>query len=855
MKKKNTIKTMLQLSNMLFLLFFCSPAMNKCHAQTIINGGTTTWNSSSNPGTITDDLILENNATLTIDGYTQTFQGDIYVQPGCTLNIINSAVVYFNWQANSADGALIVEADATLAGPGGYLYVNGSELTGDFDTYQLQLYAKSPGWAGIYVAGIPNQPQSSHFGKAYIVGSTIDNATTAVSNFNYKAETNTNIWALNYLPAVSPGGIIQAKNTDFTENEIGAFFANYTNHLYPPLNYVANDQSYFQLCTFNIDNINSLFDPNLQLTACGYLVSLNKVQGIRFYGCAFKSTDPGLPPMGAIYAQNAGFTVDQFCTGIYNPIAYTCSGTVTQSLFQGFNTFPAIQVNNSNSLNPVTIQNSDFEGNAYAIYLTGCGQTKIFGNTINEDISVSAYINNEYVTGGINLENCSGFSVQSNTVNCSNAYNGSASTAFGIVVVDAGPNYNAVGSNTCSNMGYAIQSVGKNRSYNNTSSINLNTGLEFLCNSTQTTLSPAYDYTVFPATTTLTNYDGVNPDQGYMDRPTYNVLTSRSVDGLGYNITNECHDINYYHYSNSATDNPNSVAGSAPVYSHLTPPTYTCAGYFYPGAMPYGDYVINILTPISQISTNTFSTTVLSDPYIPPYTGIIEQGIANYTYYDSIGVNYDSVELILSKLPYMYDWQVQLAGLYVQENRFSDAITLLNGLPATDSLDSTQTANLANLAAMYAVMEELYNNGYSWSKLTNDEIDSVYNIDSTDHGYAKAVSHYLLASYANILNQPRQFIFNGTGGWARQVQPIAAAQAQKDPQLYPNPATDLLNIVCPDSSYTRASVSDVAGRLLQQQALAAGQNILNIQGLSPGMYFINIYKGAGLLKTYKLVKQ
>lgn len=60
-------------------------------------------------------------------------------------------------------------------------------------------------------------------------------------------------------------------------------------------------------------------------------------------------------------------------------------------------------------------------------------------------------------------------------------------------------------------------------------------------------------------------------------------------------------------------------------------------------------------------------------------------------------------------------------------------------------------------------------------------------------------------------------------------------------RIYPNPASDVLNVVANGVVKGQVALFDLTGKLLLQQELNYGTAIINVKGLTPGVYLIRIY--------------
>ena len=74
--------------------------------------------------------------------------------------------------------------------------------------------------------------------------------------------------------------------------------------------------------------------------------------------------------------------------------------------------------------------------------------------------------------------------------------------------------------------------------------------------------------------------------------------------------------------------------------------------------------------------------------------------------------------------------------------------------------------------------------------------------------------------------------------------------------VYPNPATDLLNINISNANFKNLNVSinTVSGQQIMNTNMSGNNTKINIESLSSGVYFVNISNENGLNKTVKFVK-
>jgi hypothetical protein len=67
--------------------------------------------------------------------------------------------------------------------------------------------------------------------------------------------------------------------------------------------------------------------------------------------------------------------------------------------------------------------------------------------------------------------------------------------------------------------------------------------------------------------------------------------------------------------------------------------------------------------------------------------------------------------------------------------------------------------------------------------------------------------------------------------------------------IYPNPASNLINIDFKDLENTSVEVLDSNSRLLFTQKLSNTQNAINIDGLATGIYMFKVLSNQGITTT------
>ncbi len=75
-----------------------------------------------------------------------------------------------------------------------------------------------------------------------------------------------------------------------------------------------------------------------------------------------------------------------------------------------------------------------------------------------------------------------------------------------------------------------------------------------------------------------------------------------------------------------------------------------------------------------------------------------------------------------------------------------------------------------------------------------------------------------------------------------------------DFSVYPNPANDILNISISENN-TSISIFDIVGKNISTMTLVNGNNTMNIENLTSGVYFYSIKRNGDVIETKKLIVQ
>ncbi|HXS37142.1 MAG TPA: T9SS type A sorting domain-containing protein [Flavipsychrobacter sp.] len=853
-------------SLMAFISILCFAFNFSAKATTISTN--TTWSTPGSVPTITGNLEIANGATLTITGgFTCDVPANIIIDAGGQLVVTGTlTVLYLQWEGISANPFMIKVSAGNSTTQGGRLLVeNYATVDGDYHAATTNPFITYPNtWGGIYVAGLGNSTyQSTKSGMATFTNhATVQHAQAGVTNFDYSTDPT---------GKTTSGGIIHADNSSFIDNWTDVVMLNYT--FTTVTGTVLDDQSYFKLCNFYAQGSIPLFSPNDYSIEPyegyqyeGYVAYLKNIDGVKFLGCSFENTAD--EPICGIGAYNAGFNLTHNCTTPSTPVTpwgTTCSGGVeTRGSMSGFNDYNwgSVYVVNSLNFHKVAICYTDFSNTGsgsdipvYSVYLSGCLNPVITNNTVSVPGS-------SIQTSGFSLHGCNGYTFQQNTF--TGYGNGGSTDAIGAVIQSSGPNYNLANNNTFQNLNYAQQAEDINRLSKSPGGA---TGLEMLCNSmSSNTLVNNTDISVVYSLPSLLTNDGVHPSQGHQSSSGFTDAENTFSSAALYNFYNTCQSVKYYASSSSLPDYPVNKSGAttqiAAGASCVIP-----TGISVIPILSHSTYVAHIgpaLTAVAAYVTGGSGHTVSDpNPFLTPYCRLVDSVSNGFLYGDTTS-KLDSIAMVLQSLPYNYDYQVQLAGLYVQQNNFALALTTLSNIITTDTLDTTTNKQLTNLIYAYGIMGKLYSDTSSgdsakWHHLTTGKIDTLTGIDTTDASYAQVVTHYLFSRYTNNFYEPVWQEIGGNNndvlGQLNRMAQVMQETEKNGIQVYPNPLNNTLNINLFEGRQCQYRLMDASGRTILTNSMQTGLNIIDTHALQPGFYLLEVSGNGMTTYRQKLLKK
>lgn len=461
-----------------------------------------TWNASRDTY---QDVLVKTGATLTIQG---------------TRNADNSNSVEIRIPK---DKRIIVEAGAKLI-------IDGATLTNHCDM-----------WQGIEVYGQKNEDQDDiNQGRLILKnGAIIENARKGISTAKSKT---------NGFESLSTGGIIECENSLFINNLVDIEVLPYHRIASKPSEEKIN-KSYISRCTFETNNKYLFAEEN------PIHIYLWEVNGVKIVGSYFVDNRDNASGSIGIKSINAGFYVNEYCSGISLPVAsaFTCAGirNVFEKLAYGIQAYGL-----SNPKYSVNISNTSFNSCSRSVYLNGINNASIFLSNFNiTRNSASPLTSINAKRYGIYLDMCKSYKVENNSlmgdvdIESGNPENLSGSNSFGMVLRNMHGENVEVKSNVFNKLSVGIEAIGRNRGQS------FDKGLQIRCNNFENT---QYDIVVVndPEVPVASNVCGIAKSQGYPipnepNRLAGNLFANASPY-LIKNFVNNGAVVEYYHHSTNS---------------------------------------------------------------------------------------------------------------------------------------------------------------------------------------------------------------------------------------------------------------------------------------------------------------
>ncbi len=754
--------------------------------------------------------------------YTRKYYQTVIVDSGATLTVTCRVEM--------------VSSARLIVRPGGKLVVDGGTLT-----------SACPGemWQGIEVLGDRTKRQLPQYQGTVELrnGATIENAHCGIRT-GLQGDAS----------YATTGGIIRAEDAYFINNRRSVEFLSYTNHA---LNgNVANNQSYFSGCSFTVDNDNLFSQNNGQFIDH---VTLWDVKGIDFNGCAFENaTTAQGDRRHAIYAEDAGFTVDKRCTDpVYNPSTCTCNAFV-RSTFSGFAI--AIEANTSGNQFPVKIDHSRFSENGTGVRING----NHFATVTRCDFDLTTNPQEWRYLYGLYLSGCSGFKVEANQFDGTVQYVDGITT--GVYVKGSGSSVNSLYKNEFDNLSYGIHAYGNN------------SGLQIRCN----------EFGGNGADIFVPSGSSIASSQGSLQTSAGN----KFMQAYGYNIFNGGAQTITYYYKNSTTNSyAEPVLNSSGVSVTPSNTANNCASTLC-GITPLDPTPFQLAGFQSDMNAYTTALTG-NNGDMDGGAGVETQNFASLpqggtgnlsetaqslsdTYYTAVRTLMSDSLLDLGTLEQWHAAAQPIADPYsLTETRFCE------GYAETFAAD-VDDAEMANYAEFHAMKVALRNNvaddggsvganNYSplqpgghvnWYALTPAQIAQLQAIADRNTGRASVMAKGVLCFFFDICYDDEDQLAEDNGdvdGETRAKRTAVNVAADAALAVYPNPTDDLLHIELSGAEIANIALYDLQGRMVAGAHAGAPQQgttaTMNMRNVPAGVYLLRVTAADGKEYHRKIVKR
>ena len=187
---------------------------------------------------------------------------------------------------------------------------------------------------------------------------------------------------------------------------------------------------------------------------------------------------------------------------------------------------------------------------------------------------------------------------------------------------------------------------------------------------------------------------------------------------------------------------------------------------------------------------------------------------------------------------------------------FSNEAINIATIPGTSLAVSINNLNNGNTNTGPCEYCEFYvSNGLGSTPMVNPEVQ--YNSYSTELTASGAVSpgqvYHLKFAVANVGDNSLDSAMFLTAGSFRSMLILGNESfAAQKVEMYPNPATDMINISAADA-ISKVTIYDLQGRILKSVHIAAGEARIDIESLSTGTYVVAFVLANSSSSTQKLV--
>jgi hypothetical protein len=201
----------------------------------------------------------------------------------------------------------------------------------------------------------------------------------------------------------------------------------------------------------------------------------------------------------------------------------------------------------------------------------------------------------------------------------------------------------------------------------------------------------------------------------------------------------------------------------------------------------------------------------------------------------------DSTVALLSnreEVPYAY----LLADAYLAKGQHAQALSLVNNLPQTHTLSEKEGLDYPNYLQWYTLRANLTEENQTWFDVDATQKLTLQSLADTINKNAPMLwaNHVLkLIGEESIYKEPVYLPSSESGKTAPTKR--SSGTQQELVKVYPNPTSEILNVLANGLVKGQVALFDLTGKLLMQTELDYGAAILNVKKLTPGIYLVIIY--------------
>ena len=698
-------------------------------------------------------------------------------------------------------------------------------------------------WDGIYIVGDSTKRQLAQYQGTLVVknGSVIENARVAVNTWDGTNFTTT-------------GGIVQCSNSTFRNNGRSISFYRYTNH-----NASGNETdnvSYAQKCTFVVNDNNNFSSNNVSFEE---FVWITHVRGVSFKGSSFRDDRATTSTQTkGINSDGAGFNASEHCSTAYNSNApCTCPAIETRTRFSRLGY--GIYATNDGSTYNFTADHAIFDTCYRAVLVSAVNNHKVTRSDF--DMSTSSTFSNGSARA-VSVNNCSGYTVEGNTIGTEYSTRPSGYTGIGIYVYNSGTDANTIYRNTMNNMYQGICTDGSN------------SGLQLQCN--EFTDNFFSDISIF---------NSISGSQGSSTKSAGNKFSGVKK------IYSPSTYITYYHSGANNSSNvycPNNSSATIVRVPNIT--ANDCASTI---CIP-----LNLLDPIKSLSADDITL-------YESLQQIYESRLTEYTAagYDFLLENFDENDadiVAIARLKQdtlislsrtmaeianrnlnailadsvldresLNGWynrintqtaKYSLANSYFEIGEYALASQELAAIPQHFALSADELAEYDNFCDYNALRESVFTSGRNYAQLTEEEIAELEAIADLNTGVSSAYANSVLCFFYGICREIDEAEIDDTP--MNNKNAVASVEENSEREslavyVYPNPADEELNILLnsmPEGT-TIVEFHDVTGRLVLFEEIKSANTSINISSLRQGVYMYRIVNGDNIIARDRIVKE